>query len=107
MKFYSEITKKIYDTQAEVEAAERKVKEQEAAKAKAEKEKKETRAKRAKEVENALQEVTSAATKAKKLLIDFTNDYGYFHTSYTFNDDKNTNGVEPFNFLDLVTSFLQ
>lgn len=76
MKYYSEETKKFYDSVEECEQAEK-----EARKTKEEKEQrqkllKETRAARAKEVEDAF-------NKANELLNKFVEDYGSFH--YTYN----------------------
>lgn len=86
MKFYSELTKRLYNTEKELVEAETKVKNAEAEKIAAEKAKKEARAIRAKEVENAIKEAAKAQEKASTLLKNFTNDYGYFHTSYTTED---------------------
>lgn len=77
MKYYSEVTKKVYDTpEALNEAEEVVVKEYK------EKEKKLTeRAERAKEVENAFMEAQAARKKADDLLSEFCRDYGSFHTT--------------------------
>lgn len=113
MKFYSEVTKKLYDSEKDLAMAEAKVKAAEAQRLEAEKAKKMARATRAKEVEKALKEANEAQAKAIKLLKDFTNDYGYFHMSYSTDDaekqnEKNkeiTSNVDSF--LDLLSSFLQ
>jgi len=73
MKYYSEKTQKLYNSEEaliKAEAALNKAQEEEKAK-------KEVRAKRAKEVQEAFDNY-------KKLLKDFIKDYGYFHT--TIND---------------------
>ena len=110
MKYYSEMLNKLYNYEKELMDAEAEVKKAEAEKIKAEKTKKEERAKRAKEVETALKTANEAQAKAVKLLKDFTNDYGYFHTSYTTNDVKNKestfNGDEVNDFFDLLYTFL-
>lgn len=75
MKYYSEKTKKLYDSEEELNKAEialndRLLEEQK---------KKETRAKRA-------QEVDDAYNKYVKLLKGFVKDYGYYHRSLTNKD---------------------
>lgn len=70
MKFYSELTKKLYDTQEDLQKAEIEV-----TKSKAD------RAERAKEVEKALKEANEASKKANKLLQEFVKDYGSFKTT--------------------------
>ena len=115
MKFYSEITKTLYNTESELIKAEARIKEAEVKKAEAEKAKKVARATKAKEVEAALKAANEAQAKAIKLLKDFTNEYGYFHTSYTFDDVKKkeeekekakTNSIKDDDFLDLLSIFL-
>lgn len=68
MKYYSEKTQKLYNSEDELKKAETALIKQEAE----EKAKRETRAKRAKEVEEAY-------LKYKKLLESFIKDYGNFH----------------------------
>lgn len=70
MKFYSELTKKLYDTQEDLQKAEIAL-----TKSKAD------RAERAKEVEKALKEANEASKKANKLLQEFVKDYGSFKTT--------------------------
>ena len=101
MKYYSEVTKKLYETAKELEAAEQNVKNLQAAKIKAEELKKEQRATRAKEVEEALKAATEANKKATKLLKEFTKDYGYYHTSFTTKEDESFD-----DFWDVLHSFL-
>ena len=86
MKYYSEVTKKLYDSEDAVKTAEENLKKIEAIKEAEEKKKKAERAARAKEVEDAFKAATEARDKANKLLSAFTKDYGYFHMSYTNND---------------------
>lgn len=102
MRYYSDITKCLYDSAAELAQAEGKVLKEEAEKKAAEKEKKEARAKRAKEVETALKEANEAQAKAIKLLKEFTKDYGYFHTSYTTSDAEKP----ALSFFDILDQFL-
>lgn len=74
MKYYSEITKNLYDTKEDLVKAE-----VEATKAKTD------RAERAKEVTEALKKANEATKVANKLLSDFVKDYGSFKT--TIKDD--------------------
>lgn len=79
MKFYSDVTKKLYETQAalvEAEALELKKK------AEAE-EKQKQRGERAKEVENAYKNVLEAQANYAKLKNKFIEDYGSFHMTLT------------------------
>lgn len=82
MKYYSEITKKLYDTKEELTQAEVEV-----VKAKAD------RADRAKEVEEALKVANDATKKANELLSAFVKDYGSFKTTIK---DENTNALTSF-----------
>ena len=68
MKFYSEITKKIYDSEKDLKKAEFEIQKQNEEKEKL----RSQRAERAKEVE-------AAYKKANELLDAFVNDYGSFH----------------------------
>lgn len=77
MKYYSEVTKKLYDTERQLAAAEADVIKQQA---EAE-EKKKARAARAKEVEDALKAVTEAQRHYTELKNKFIEDYGSFHVS--------------------------
>lgn len=84
MKYYSDETKKLYETEEALKAAEKAVFD-----AKQEKEKlKQQRSVRAKEVEDAFKAVEEAQTHAYKLLNDFTKDYGSFHMSWSNNAKK-------------------
>lgn len=84
MKYYSEKTKKLYDSAEEVEKAELAIVD-----------KKKAREARAKEVEDALSEVAAASDKASDLLSKFCEDYGAFHT--TIKDD-----FDPFSWMRKV-----
>ena len=112
MKFYSQITNQLFNSEAELNAAEAKFKEAELKKKieaekaeKAAKAMKAERAARAKEVENAFKEANEAQAKATKLLRNFTKDYGYFHMSYSTDDNEQEENTIP-NFFNLLTSFL-
>lgn len=83
MKYYSQLTKKLYDSQDELVNAEA-----EQTKAKAD------RAERAKEVTEALKAATEAQKKANQLMREFVKDYGSFKTTIKSDD------VEDFGLLD-------
>ena len=77
MKYYSELTKEVYDTPELLEEAEKVVLEENK-----EKERKLTEhAERAKAVENAFAEAQEARKKADELLSEFCKDYESFHTT--------------------------
>lgn len=97
MKYYSEITKTMFNTVEELQKAEAAVIKREKEKADAEKAKAAQRATRAKEVEKAFKDAEAARRKAAKLLQDFTKDYGYFHMSYSLDDtDEETEKIPDF-----------
>jgi len=101
LKYYSDVTRKFYDTEKDLWADEAKVKKAETEKIAKEKAAKEARSKKAKEVEEALKNANEAQAKAIKLLREFTKEYGYFHTSYSTDD------VKPLtNFIDILEDFL-
>ena len=75
MKYFSEITKELYDSKEELVKAE-----VEATKAKSD------RAERAKEVTEAIKAANEATKYANKLLEEFVKDYGSFKT--TIKDDN-------------------
>lgn len=77
MKYFSEITEKVYDTPEELEAAEKEVLDEQ----KAQEEKLAKRAERAKEVEEAYALAADVKEQADKLLNEFLKDYGSFHTT--------------------------
>jgi hypothetical protein len=77
MKYFSEITEKVYDTPEELETAEKEVLDEQ----KAQEEKLAKRAERAKEVEEAFAEAANAQQYANDLLEAFLADYGSFHTT--------------------------
>jgi regulator of protease activity HflC (stomatin/prohibitin superfamily) len=81
MKYYSELTKKIYDCESDLIADEEsvvKAKEEKEAKAK---QLKEERANRAKAVEDAYKLANEKQAEADKLMREFIKDYGSFHTT--------------------------
>lgn len=104
MKYYSEITRRLYNTEEDLRKDEAKIQakkeEAEAARIKKEEEeklKKTIRATKAKEVEKALKDANEAQAKAIKLLKEFTKEYGYFHTSYTLKDRDSIDKTDNFN----------
>lgn len=99
MRYYSEITKNIYDTEKACLEAEFKVKEeqnrQKILKEKAEREAKEKQEKlaaarkvRANEVEEARKAMVAAQHKYSEVLEAFCKDYGTFHQTLTGEDAK-------------------
>ena len=72
MKYYSEMTDKVYETKEECEKAEEE-------KQLALKNERETRSKA---VVDAFKKAREAETEAQKLLKEFVKDYGSFHISY-------------------------
>lgn len=78
MKYYSEITKKLYDSSEALAKAEHELDE----KKKAKEQLAQQREKRAKEVEDAFKAVQTAQEHAQELLKNFTSDYGKFHKTY-------------------------
>ncbi len=79
MKYFSDVTKKTYET---VEALEKAEAEANASK-KADEKKREERSKRAKEVEDAFKSAREAEKGAEELLSKFCKDYGSYHTTVT------------------------
>ena len=89
MKFYSEITKELYDTNEALVKAE-----VEATKAKSD------RAEKAKEVTELLKEANEATKKANKALASFIKEYGSFKT--TIKDEN----VDVNSFWDIFDKFM-
>ena len=83
MKFYSDITKKLYDTSEALKKDEEAFTNTEAEKKAEEAKKSAERAVRAKEVEDAYKAEVEAHAKYIKLSNQFVDDYGSFHMSYT------------------------
>ena len=100
MKFYSDVTRKFYDTEKACLEAELKVKEEEnkakIMRERAEREAKEKQEKlaaerkaRAAEVEEARKAMTAAQSKYREVLESFVRDYKTYHLSLTGEDAKN------------------
>lgn len=83
MKFYSDVTKKMYDTEIECRKAESAFNKALKEKEDAERRKSEERKARAQKVEEARAEMAKAREKYDKLLADFCKDYGSYHYSIT------------------------
>ena len=92
MKFYSEITKKLYETKEELVKAE-----VEATKAKT------NRAEKAKEVTELIKKATEAWKAANKAINDFVKEYGSFKT--TIKDEDITPTLEG-SFWDIFDKFI-
>lgn len=105
MKYYSQVTKHLYNSTEELVKAEREVELKRVAAEQAEKAKKAQRAARAKEVEDALKAANEAQVKAAQVLKDFTKDYGYFHMSYSSDNEDAKEDNTDF-FLNLLNDFL-
>lgn len=89
MKYYSQITKKLYQTEDALKEAET-----EATKAKSD------RAEKAKEVTEALKAANEASKKANQMLSDFIKEYGSFKT--TFKEDDIGTRRDFWNLMDLL-----
>lgn len=79
MKYFSEVTNKVYDTEDELKKAELEVSEEQKKKEVAKKE----RAAAAKDVEDAYKAVAEASRNAEKTLQKFCDKYGTFHKTFT------------------------
>lgn len=81
MKYFSDVTHKMYESVEQLEAAENQLVEAQKAKELAEAKKKEAREARAKEVDAAIKAAVEAQKAATEKLNAFCKDYGVFHTS--------------------------
>lgn len=108
MKFYSEKTKKLYSTSAELEKDEKALSEKEAEKNKLS----ETKKLRATEVEKAYKEALNARKEARELIKkaddnyeklkdDFVKDFGCYHMTYSSKDGEDDVSLD-----DLIDSFV-
>lgn len=86
MKYFSEITNSVYDTEQELIEAEELVAKEEEKKEIAKKE----RADRAKEIDEAIKVAAEAQKKVDELIDEFVRDYGSYHATF-----KDTN-FKPF-----------
>lgn len=89
MKFYSDITKKLYENEKELLKDEQKLTKEREEKELAEKKKSEERAVRAKEIEDAYNIAKDAYQKYNDLMRQFCKDYGSYHTTKTLDNARN------------------
>ena len=82
MKYYSDKTKKIYDTVEQLQAAEKKYDDAHAAEIK----KAEERKRRADEIAAARKDLQNAQKKYNELVNKFIKDYGSYHATYNGED---------------------
>lgn len=102
MKYFSEITEKVYDTTEELETEEKEVLDEQ----KAQEEKLAKRAGRAKEVEEAYALAADVKEQADKLLNEFLKDYGSFHTTIKTPVRANTSLTELGDLFDSLFKFI-
>lgn len=96
MKYYSEVTKKVYGSIKDLDIAEDEYNKQ----LKAEEIKKKERESKAKRVEEAFKKARDAQKEANTLLSDFIEEYGSYHT--TLKD----NSIMPYDSLfDMLFKF--
>lgn len=95
MKYYSELTKQLYDTKEDLQKAEVEI-----TKSKAD------RAERAKEVTEAIKAANEANRKANKLLEKFVKDYGSFKTTIKDEDVDGRESTVNSLFWDTFNKFL-
>ena len=81
MKFYSEKLDKLFDNEKELKEAEDALEVKKAAEEAHAKQLATTRKERAKAIEESYKKVVEARKEYKKLVDDFTRDYGSFHMS--------------------------
>lgn len=77
MKYFSEVTKSVYDTEEELIKAEESVAKEQEKKEIA----KQERAERAKEIEEAIKDAAEAQKKVGELIDEFVAEYGSYHTT--------------------------
>lgn len=93
MRYYSDVTKQIYNSEKELNDAEFKIKrEKENAKKAKEKESAE-RKKAAAEVQEAYAKARAANVHASKVLADFCDKYGSYHFSIDGSEDSELNDL--------------
>ena len=81
MKYYSETLNKLFNSPKELEKAEQQHKDKLAAEELKAQQLKEARSTRAKEVEEAFKKANEASKEANRLLNEFLQDYGTYHTT--------------------------
>ena len=95
MKYFSDVTNKVYETVEALQEAEKSVLEERQAKELAAQKKKEEREVRAKEVDAAIKAAVDAQKIATDKLNAFCKDYGTFHTTVA-NANALLGNVNPF-----------
>ena len=90
MKYYSDVTKKVYDTVGDLEAAEKEVSE-----------KTNARKEDAAKVEAAFNEMSTARKKYEKVLREFCEKHGAYHRTI-----KPEDGSKTFDWRDLILDLL-
>lgn len=83
MKYYSDVTKRLYDSEKELVEAETKQKEAELAEKRKKEQLAENRKNRAKEVEQLMKDVLAAQKAYKEALYAFNKDFGPYHFTWT------------------------
>lgn len=85
MKYYSDITNKVYDTEELLIKDEKAKLDEKKAKEEAENKKSVLRAAKAKEVSEAHDKMVAARKEYTEKLTEFCEQFGYYHTSYNKN----------------------
>ncbi len=101
MKYYSDVLKRLFDSEKELLEAEDAKKKAEEEKALREKEKNAARAEAAKKVEEAMKKAAEANKNYREVLSDFCKNYGAYH--YSFTDDGKEDTYDLF---DELVKFL-
>ena len=102
MKFYSEVLKKLYDSEKELNKAEEDYRVKMVKEKDAKQKEKEERAKASKEVKEKLLFAAEARKEANEALMDFTKKYGRYHLTLNDNEISDTSPFfsSLFNFFD-------
>lgn len=83
MRYYSDLTRKLYESEKDLVEAENKQKEVELAEKRKKEELAENRKIRAKEVDQLMKDAIAAQKAYKKALAAFNKDFGPFHFTWT------------------------
>lgn len=93
MRYYSDVTKKVYDSEKELNDAEFKVKRAEENAKRAKEKESADRKKAAAEVQEAYAKARAANAHASKVLADFCDKYGSYHFSVDGSEDPELNDL--------------
>lgn len=93
MRYYSDVTKKVYDSEKELNDAEFKVKRAEESAKRAKEKESVARKKAAAEVQEAYAKARIANENASKKLADFCDKYGAYHFSVNASEDPELNDL--------------